>query len=277
MGGGRRASGADGMYRAKNYLFVIAINDYEHIDPLNNCVSDAEAVIRLLTEDFEFERSNVRFICSGPQNAAFADVMVSEKDENGISRGVKATSSAIHKELMDLGRQITQDQTDDPELKVNLLLYYSGHGWYDEFLDQGYWIPVDSELDDYSKYISNSTIRDYLSSFPTHHTLLLADSCFSGSLFASGASKSLASTRLEKDASRWGITAGRNEVVSDGKPGERSPFIDSLLKELRANDTITVQRRQPNAAGRANACTRPQGRAICFPKESQCPKTLYSR
>lgn len=241
MGGGRRASGADGMYRAKNYLFVIAINDYEHIDPLNNCVSDAEAVIRLLTEDFEFERSNVRFICSGPQNTAFADVMVSEKDENGISRGVKATSSAIHKGLMDLGRQITQDQTDDPELKVNLLLYYSGHGWYDEFLDQGYWIPVDSELDDYSKYISNSTIRDYLSSFPTHHTLLLADSCFSGSLFASGASKSLASTRLEKDASRWGITAGRNEVVSDGKPGERSPFIDSLLTELRANDTITVQ------------------------------------
>ena len=56
LGGSRRASGAAGSYKAKNYLFVIAINDYEHIEKLNNCVSDAEAVIQLLTEDFEFEK-----------------------------------------------------------------------------------------------------------------------------------------------------------------------------------------------------------------------------
>lgn len=241
LGGGRRASGAAGSYKAKNYLFAIAINDYEHIDKLHNCVRDAEAVIELLTEDFEFEREEVCFICSGPLKPDLEDVAILEETNGGSVRPAKATRSVILKQLRRIARSIEKDQQEDPELKVNLLLYYSGHGWYDDFLDQGYWIPVDSELDDYSKYISNSTIRDFLSGINTHHTLLLSDSCFSGSLFASGTGKSLASTRLEKDPSRWGITAGRNEVVSDGEAGKQSPFIESFLTELRAADTISVQ------------------------------------
>lgn len=241
MGSLRRASGAAVSYKAKNYLFVVAINDYEHIEKLNNCVSDAEAVIQLLTEDFEFEREEVCFICSGPLKPAFEDVTVLAPKDDGTIAPAKATRSVVLRELRRVAKLIEKDQEEDPKLKVNLLLYYSGHGWYDDFLDQGYWIPVDSELDDYSKYISNGTIQDFLNGIPTHHTLLLSDSCFSGSLFATGTGKSLASTRLEKDPSRWGITAGRNEVVSDGEAGEQSPFIKSFLTELRAADTIAVQ------------------------------------
>ena len=229
-------------YRAKNYLCVIAINDYEHIEPLNNCVRDAEAVIKLLTEDFEFERSDVSFVCSGPLEQEFRDIAILEDvARDQFAPHAKATRKVIFDELRRVGERIKADQEEDKDLKVNLILYYSGHGWYDEFLDQGYWIPVDSELDDYSKYISNSTIRDFLSGFPTHHTVLISDSCFSGSLFASGTGKSLASTRLEKDPSRWGITAGRNEVVSDGTAGQHSPFIEGMLTELRKNDIITIQ------------------------------------
>ncbi|MEL6841804.1 MAG: caspase family protein, partial [Bacteroidota bacterium] len=138
-------------------------------------------------------------------------------------------------------KEENQKRAKEEECAANVLLYYSGHGWYDNFLEQGYWIPVDATLDDFSMYVSNSTIRDFLNGMQTHHTLLLADSCFSGSLFATGEGKSVANTRLEQDPSRWGITAGRNEVVSDGVAGQNSPFAANLLEELRKNESIGVQ------------------------------------
>ena len=52
---------------------------------------------------------------------------------------------------------------------------------------------------------------------------MIVDSCFSGSLFMRFKSVGLAE-RLEHIPSRWGLTAGRNEVVADGKMGNNSPF-----------------------------------------------------
>ena len=62
----------------------------------------------------------------------------------------------------------------------------------------------------------------------------MADSCFAGSLFAKGAGRNVGK-RYERDPSRWGLTAGRNEIVSDGKAGDNSPFAESLLYRLRNN------------------------------------------
>lgn len=232
----KAASKAAIPYQAKNYLLAIAINDYEHVPKLYNCINDAEKLITLLTEEFEFEDENVRFICSGENSEEFK-----KKYAGRIEILGPATEEAILRQLRDMGEQIRKGQEEDSELKANLVLYYSGHGEYDKFLEMGYWIPVDAKQGDYFKYIPNSTIRDFLSRIPTHHTLLLSDSCFSGSLFASGQGKSIATTRLEKDPSRWGITAGRNEVVSDGELGGNSPFAASLLGELKKSETIAVQ------------------------------------
>lgn len=220
-------------YKAKNYLLAIAVNHYEdhpRIPHLYNCINDSQDLITLLTEDFEFERANVRLLSSGEINLSFQDVHVGP-----------ATEEVIFRELRSLGKTIKEEQTKSPNLKINLILYYSGHGTYDDFLEQGYWIPADAELDDYAKYISNSTIRDFLNGIPTHHTFLLSDSCFSGSLFAISGGKSIGSSRLERDASRWGLTAGRNEVVSDGPSGTNSPFAQSVLEVLKQSKTMGVQ------------------------------------
>jgi|GEM_PF-1821481 len=219
-------------YKAKNYLLAIAVNKYDdhpNIPNLNNCINDVQDLVTLLTEDFEFESENVRLLTSGELDGRFEDM-----------RKGPATEEFIFRELRAIGQEIKKEAGSS--MKTNLILYYSGHGIYDDFLDQGYWIPADAELDDYSKYISNSTIRDFLNSIRTHHTFLISDSCFSGSLFAISDGRSIGSSRLEKDASRWGLTAGRNEVVSDGAAGTNSPFATSLIEVLQGNKTIGVQK-----------------------------------
>ncbi|MBK8491355.1 MAG: hypothetical protein IPL49_10820 [Saprospirales bacterium] len=121
------------------------------------------------------------------------------------------------------------------------MVYYSGHGEFDNVLDEGYWIPVNAHQGANNEYIGNDMIRRFISRINSHHTFLVSDSCFAGSLFAGGASKNV-SKRYERDPSRWGLTAGRKEIVSDGKPGMHSPFADALLYRLKtSSEPIGVQ------------------------------------
>lgn len=184
----------------KNYLLVIAIDQYEHLPRLYNCKKDAEDLIRILTERYYFEPAEI--------------VTIFDREAN---------KNAIYRSFRDMAQRVT--------VQDNLLIYFSGHGEYDPVFKQGYWIPVDAQKGEYYQYIPNSEIRTFLSAIDSHHTFLMVDSCFSGSLFAAGTGKNV-SRRYERDPSRWGLTSGRNEIVSDGKPGDNSPFAESLLYRL---------------------------------------------
>ena len=61
----------------------------------------------------------------------------------------------------------------------SLLIFYAGHGFWDESFKQGYWLPADARQKSKSSWISNATIRDYIYGIKTKHTLLIADACFS--------------------------------------------------------------------------------------------------
>lgn len=191
--------------KGKNYLLVIGIDEYQHKDipNLNNAVLDAKAVKEILLTKYQFEKANLTELYN-----------------------TDATKRNIYRALRKLTEQITSND--------NFILYYSGHGEYDKVSEEGYWIPSEAELREESDYIPNSVIKKKLAVIDSHHTFLMADSCFSGSLFASGVSRSL-HTRYEEDPSRWGLTAGRNEIVSDGEPGEHSPFAEGLLGRLKSN------------------------------------------
>jgi formylglycine-generating enzyme required for sulfatase activity len=192
-----------------NHLLAIAINDYVHCPKLNNAVKDIQDFIGLMTEKFEFKKENIHTLFNA-----------------------EATKSNIFSRLHHLAS--TLKPTD------NLVIYFSGHGEYDTVLDSGYWIPMEAHKGDFSHYISNTEIKDYLNSIKTHHTFLIADSCFSGTLFTKGGRD--VSLRLEKNPSRWGLTSGRNEIVTDGKPGKNSPFAASLLYHLqKTTKPIAVQ------------------------------------
>jgi sulfatase modifying factor 1 len=187
-----------------NYLFIIAIDDYKHCPRLHNAVKDAKEVSTILTKKFQFQEQHVRCLYD-----------------------TEATKRNIYQAFRDYAQKVTA--------KDNLVIYFSGHGEYDEFLKDGYWIPFEAEKDGIDQYLANSEIRSFLSAIKTHHTFIMIDSCFSGSLFAKGASRNAALAK-ERDPSRWGLTSGRNEIVTDGHPGENSPFAESIIYYLDKAD-----------------------------------------
>ncbi|MCB9285470.1 MAG: caspase family protein [Lewinellaceae bacterium] len=195
--------GSGGTARGTNYLLVIGIDNYQHFPHLQNAVRDARTFATLLQDRYQFEVENT-------------EVLFNED----------ATERQLLFKLRDLARLITPDD--------NLVIYFSGHGEYDEVLKEGYWIPVDAEPDALEDFIPNSKIHTVLNAIQSRHTFLIVDSCFSGTLFMqfrSGAG----GDRLESLPSRWGLTSGRNEVVPDGPSGTHSPFAESLLKQLNLN------------------------------------------
>ena len=187
---------------AKNYLLVIGINSYEHWPKLNNAVKDASDIATLLMNKYNFDFSNVTLL----------------RDE-------QATRSNIYKGLRGLIEKVTPQD--------NLVIYFSGHGYFDPLLNEGYWIPVDAEVNSSGDYVSNTEILKILGSINSQHTFLVADACFSGALFAD--SRRGYTENVEKFKSRWGLASGRLETVSDGAVGNNSPFAKRVIQFLKDN------------------------------------------
>jgi len=121
----------------------------------------------------------------------------------------------------------------------NLLIYYSGHGYFDKLLSEGYWVPVDAQSNDVSAYVPNSQILKIIENINSQHTFLVADACFSGSLFAT-TTRGGYEEHVEKYKSRWGLASGRLEFVSDGTQGSNSPFATSFINFLKTNKEAKV-------------------------------------
>ena len=201
----------EGVYRA----LIIGNNQYRDKGgrwrPLESAVTDAKAVKNLLQNNY-----------------GFADV---ELIENATRRDVLLALDALSK------RSMSND---------NVLVYYAGHGFMDEETQKGFWIPVDAEGTDQSTFLRNSTIRDELTTIAARvkHTLLVSDSCFSGSLLRS-ATRGMAPVAdneayYKKVADKKSVqimTAGGVEYVDDNyKTSGHSPFTYFLLSELKNND-----------------------------------------
>ncbi|WP_456461652.1 caspase family protein [Reichenbachiella sp.] len=194
---------------AKNYLLVVGINKYQHWPQLYNAVKDANDVVSTLMSLYNFEFSNVKLI---------TDEM--------------ATRANIYKVLREYVNLVGP--------KDNFMIYYSGHGHFDELLNEGYWVPVDARLNSNGDYLSNSDISKIIGSVNSQHTFLVADACYSGSLF-NEQSRGYAEN-VEKFKSRWGLASGRLETVSDGALGKNSPFARNFINYLKTNekDKVTV-------------------------------------
>ena len=188
--------------KAKNFLLVIGINDYQHWPRLNNAVNDASDITRVLMSDYQFDFENVIML----------------KNE-------QATRNNIYNSLRSLIEKITP--------RDNLMLYFSGHGYYDDLLNEGYWIPVEAETNSIGDYLPNSSLLKIIENINSQHTFLVADACFSGSLFSSSTRGYI--DNVEQYKSRWGLASGRLEVVSDGELGENSPFASHFIEFLETN------------------------------------------
>jgi len=129
----------------------------------------------------------------------------------------------------------------------NLLIFFAGHGIYDDVFKEGYVISRDSKSDDVAKtsYLSHSNLRTMVNNIPCNHILLVMDVCFGGTFDPLIASKSRAADmytevtneefiqRKKKYKTRLYLTSGGKEYVPDGRPGHHSPFARKFLESLR--------------------------------------------
>ena len=189
------------------HALVIGINDYEYLPKLETAVGDAKAVAEVLKRKYGFKVT----LLINPNHGEIIDSFDEFREKLG--------------------------PTD------NLLIYYAGHGWLDEEADRGYWLPVDAKKKRRSKWISNATITDNLKALGAKHVMLVADSCFSGSLVRSAemGTRKRADDYWRKMAEKWArvvITSGGLEPVADKGGGEFSPFAKAFIDALEDNELI---------------------------------------
>ena len=115
----------------------------------------------------------------------------------------------------------------------NLLIFFAGHGYWDENLKMGYWLPSDAQLDSKSNWLSNADLSIYLTAIQANHILLISDACFSGGIFKTRGLDNMeqGNKRLYELKSRKAITSGNLKEVPD-----KSIFIKYFLKELELNE-----------------------------------------
>jgi len=192
------------------YALVIGNNEYVHLQSLRTAVPDAEAVANILERKYRFNVTLLR----------------------------NAKRSTILEALNKLTGQLTEHD--------NLLIYYAGHGTLDQYTNTGYWQPVDSSLDSDTFWIPTTDISRYLTRMNAKHVLVIADSCYAGSLLSRGEEPQLKTgeepqtwlRRILQQSSRTALTSGWLEPVQDSGSGGHSVFAEILLNILSKNDSI---------------------------------------
>jgi hypothetical protein len=188
--------------RGRYHALLIAVQEYDHqsINRLEFPLSDAQQIERELTSRYTFEPQNVTML-KNPDRRTILDAL--------------------------------DQMTEKLKPEDNLLIFYAGHGQWDEQRKQGYWLPRDALRDRRADWISNSDLRDAIRGIKARHILLISDACFAGGIFlardAFGPAAS-AIAELENLTSRTAMTSGTLTTVPD-----RSVFVEYLLRRLREN------------------------------------------
>lgn len=127
----------------------------------------------------------------------------------------------------------------------NLLIYYAGHGQMRG--DQGYWIGIDGAKGSPSGWLSGSELATYLNEIEAKHVLVVADSCFAGTLLrggdgdtTSGGDDRLAFwRRMAVVRTRLALVSGNLERVLDGGgPNGLSIFAFHFINALSNNEDV---------------------------------------
>ena len=186
----------------KYYALIIGINNYEDqmINDLDAPLEDAQKIYEILTRSYTFDARDVIFL-KNPTRTKIIDA------------------------LDNLEKTVTPND--------NLLIFYAGHGHWDENSHKGYWLPSDAQHNSSANWLRNSSLSGYIESIPSKHTLLIADACFSGSIFktrSAFAKPSRAIQRLHDLPSRKAMTSGTLKEVPD-----QSVFLKYLMKRLNEN------------------------------------------
>lgn len=208
------------MIDRKDYALLFATNRYDNWNDLVNPIFDAEAIGKILEEEY-----------------GFIVEIVKDEEQNEVMTKLREYGQRKYK---------PQDQ---------LFIFFAGHGVYDEVFGEGFVVASNSKVNDVSKnsYISHNRIRSNINNIPCEHIFLSMDVCFGGTfdpLLASSRSalyddiddKAYLVKKLSKKTRKY-LTSGGKEYVSDGVRGSHSPFAKNFLEALKSyggSDRILV-------------------------------------
>jgi uncharacterized protein YdaT len=196
----------------KYYALVIGNNAYTKLPKLATPIADAEAIASVLKGKYGF---NVTLL----------------KDANRY-------------DILEALNQMREKLTEHD----NLLIYYAGHGELDKVNQRGNWLPVDADPNSTANWIPTVQVTDILNQMSARHVLIVADSCYSGTLTRSALTRLEAGKSPEAWAnwvkvmidkrSRTALTSGGVAPVLDAGAGNHSIFAKALLNALDKNGGV---------------------------------------
>ena len=202
------------------YALVIGNNGYTQFPRLGTAINDAKSVADVLSKKYGFKATTL----------------------------VNANRFMILATLNRLSKRLTE--------KDNLLIYYAGHGELETNGEVGYWLPVDAAKNDKRKWIPNTAISDVINAMKVKRVMVIADSCYSGSLTrssmaqannnVSAAERGTWLRAMAKSKARLALTSGGLKPVSDDGASSHSLFANALLNILQSNNNIMEGQRLYN-------------------------------
>jgi hypothetical protein len=189
------------------HALVIGNNEYADLENLGSAVNDARQIATVLSEQYGYQ--------------------------------TRVLENASHLEIV----QALADYQEQLGKLDNLMVYYAGHGLIDE-RQNGYWIPTDASMTDKKTWIPNKVITEFMSSMQAKHVMVIADSCYSGTMSGS-AIRPFPEDVEENDIlftsrvkARTVLTSGGLQPVLDSGGDGHSIFASALLDVLKENDGV---------------------------------------
>ena len=182
-----------------SYALLIGINRYASLPSLLTAVNDARAVDTVLRERYGF---TTRVL----EDASRYSVLSALNDYDTLLK--------------------------DGD---NLLVYYAGHGYYDQEANKAYWLPADAQAKNRANWIIADDITSDIRAIPARHVLLISDSCYSGGLTRDASPVSTPQERgeflrkMNSYRSRTLLASGGTEPVADGGGSDGHSIFASVL------------------------------------------------
>jgi hypothetical protein len=195
------------------HALIIGNNEYTDFPDLDTAISDAQAMANLLEGRYGFQ--------------------------------TRVLTNATRYQMLSALNEFRGKLTE----KENFLLYYAGHGELDKANARGHWLPVDAESTSTANWISNVQVTDILNTMNAKHIMVIADSCYSGTLVRS-VTTSIEGGRTDEKRVSWLkvmintpsrtvlTSGGLSPVLDSGGGGEHSIFANVLLEVLNTNNDI---------------------------------------
>lgn len=176
-------------------------------------------------------------------------------DAEEIAKILKKNYGFKTKLLLDADRYEIMSALNELREKLseedNLLIYFAGHGIIEKTSggeSRGYWLPVNAEQSSNANWISNTAVTEIIETIPAKHVLIVADSCYSGTLSSAPVARMLPDMPIDaklrhiavlaKARARIVIASGGLRPVIDHVGGNHSVFAQAFLETLRENSEV---------------------------------------